>query len=370
MSNPAILYNGQTIDLAKMPRSFQQSLGPPRQVRQGVGGLNEIVTEPRVVNHVVAEWLIDDATLRRSLGNWWQWAQRGGAFQFAIDAAKVVDTTVSVAAVAADTILWVNNPAGIAAAGVYRILDGEKHQLVTVDSISADKVTLSSGLLWAVGVDAVFRDEYYFPGYIPEDSEDPIQTVDIDESQGTWPPVRFVFGLRLREDISQESTMLLKVLAANESGSDVNTAQDWFPSLGDVSVSANTTYLFDGELRISRSAGTTSHTTGILFGGTATLTGIKYKAFCNTGDTVANIAENGISGEAATVIVLKAASTSATEQISIRVSGVVRINAAGTFIPQFQYSAAPGGAPSVLANSYFKMVPVGSGSFASQGTWA
>jgi len=369
MSNPALLYNGQTIDLGKMPRRYQASMGPPRTVRLGVGGSNEIVTEPRVVHQIVAEWLIDTAALKLALENWWQWAQRGGSFQFAMDASDVVDTTVAVAAAAGDTVVWVNSPSGIAA-GTYRIIDGENHQTVTVSSISADKVTLSTGLLWAVGVDAIFRDEYYLPGFIPDGTAYPFQVLSPDEGQIAWPPTRAIFTLQLREDISQESTMLLKVLAANETGSDVNTAQDWFPSNGDVSVAANTTYLLEGELRLSRSAGTTSHTTGILFGGTATLTGIKYKALCNTGDTVANIAENGISGEVATVIVLKAASTSATEQISIRVTGVVRINAAGTFIPQFQYSAAPGGAPSVLANSYFKLVPLGSGSFTAQGTWA
>lgn len=181
-------------------------------------------------------------------------------------------------------------------------------------------------------------------------------------------------------DITKRSTLanlvsgitdrLFKVLSGNASGTDVNTAQPWFPSAGGVAVSSSTTYFFEGYLRTSRSAGTTSHTTSLLFGGTATLTGIAYRINVNTGDTVANAAQNHVAAEVATATVVKAASTSATEQISIFVTGVVRVNAGGTLIPQFQYSAAPGGAPSILANSYFLLQPIGSSSVTSLGTWS
>jgi hypothetical protein len=50
--------------------------------------------------------------------------------------------------------------------------------------------------------------------------------------------------------------------------------------------------------------------------------------------------------------------------------GIVRINAAGTFIPQFQYSAAPGGAPTIQQNTFFMLRKLGSGSATTQGTWA
>ena len=162
---------------------------------------------------------------------------------------------------------------------------------------------------------------------------------------------------------------LFRALSANDTGTNVNTAQPWFPTTGAVAVEASTTYFFRGYLRTSRSAGTTSHTTGLLFGGTATLTSISYRAMCNTGDVVTNAALNATSMEVATNTTVKAASTSATEQIAVYVEGIVRINAAGTFIPQFQYSSAPGGAPSILANSYFQMYPIGSNVATSQGTW-
>jgi hypothetical protein len=164
--------------------------------------------------------------------------------------------------------------------------------------------------------------------------------------------------------------MLFKVLTANEAGGNVNTAQPWFPTGGAVSVEADTTYFFEGVMWISRSAGANSHTTGLLFGGTATLTSIMYAAQCGEGDVAAIGDSDIVTANVATLTNIKAASTSTTEQIKVTVQGTVRINAAGTFIPQFQYSAAPGGAPSILANTYFQLTKIGSGTVATQGTWA
>lgn len=91
---------------------------------------------------------------------------------------------------------------------------------------------------------------------------------------------------------------------------------------------------------------------------------------CKTGDTNALAAPNWIMGLAATEVVVKAASTATTEQIMILIKGVLRTSAGGTFIPQFKYSAAPGGAPTVRRNSYFRLTPVGVNTTASFGTWA
>ena len=163
---------------------------------------------------------------------------------------------------------------------------------------------------------------------------------------------------------------LFKILASGVAGADSNSAQPWFPSAGAVTVASDKSYMFEGFLHLVRSAGSTSHTTGILFGGTATLTGIRYLAMCKEGDANDLQDISGFVGAAATELVVKAASTSTTENAIIRVTGVVRINAGGTFIPQFKYSAAPGGAPTVQTNSFFRMVPLGSGSVTEKGTWA
>ena len=163
---------------------------------------------------------------------------------------------------------------------------------------------------------------------------------------------------------------LFKVLTAGEAGQNVNTAQPWFPTAGAVTVAASTTYAFEGLLHTIRTAGVVSHTTSLLFGGTATLTSLRYEAFVKTGDVAANGACNASIIAVATAFVVKAASVSASENVAVYVRGTIRINAGGTLIPQFIYSAAPGGAPTVQADSFFYLNKLGSDVVASQGTWA
>ena len=158
-------------------------------------------------------------------------------------------------------------------------------------------------------------------------------------------------------------------LDVSQTGTNGLAAQNWFPTLGAAQVEAGVVYDFYGLLNLTRSAGVTSHTTSLLFAGTATLTYILWRASCNTGDTLANAAQNHAAGRSAAAVVVKAASTSATEEISLLVQGSVKINAAGTFIPQFQYSAAPGGAPTIQPGSFFQLTKKGSG-FNQKGTWA
>lgn len=158
------------------------------------------------------------------------------------------------------------------------------------------------------------------------------------------------------------------VLTADLAKANVATAQAWFGAgADDFALSAATSYDFEGVLSLNRAAGTTSHTTAILFGGTATLTSIGYLAQVTnpTGNVLANVQQ--IQGAAATPLVITAANAVATENVHVLVKGVVRCNAAGTFIPQFIFSAAPGGAPTVRANSYFRLYPVGSNSVAAIG---
>ena len=165
-------------------------------------------------------------------------------------------------------------------------------------------------------------------------------------------------------------------LAAAQTGQNVNTVQPWLVgapfTAGNITLPAGTLYKFEGELILSRTAGTTSHTTGILFGGTATITSIAYTTDVNTNNTslatLAAATTNRVG--VATLNTLTAANTSATEQIQIRVKGTVRINAGGTFIPQFQYSAAPGGAPTIGIGTFFELIPLGANTDVSAGNWA
>lgn len=167
------------------------------------------------------------------------------------------------------------------------------------------------------------------------------------------------------ELLNPSNGALYKSLAADDTGGqNVNTAQPWFPTSGAVAVAAGT-YRFRGQLHLSRAAGATSHTTATLFGGTATYT-LDYLARAKEGDANDLQDLSAFRAVAATALVVKAASTSTTEQVLIEVEGVLVVTVAGTLIPQFIYSAAPGGAPTVKRGSFFELTPV----INPQGVWS
>ena len=180
--------------------------------------------------------------------------------------------------------------------------------------------------------------------------------------------IEYLGWFQLEAAASGFGDVLERRLDAAGTGQNIATVQPWFPTTGAVAVEAGVVYHMTGMLSLTRSAGVTSHTTSIGFGGTATITGILWSVLVNTGDVLTNIAANHTALKAVTSTVVKAASTSATEEIMVRLDGSVKINAVGTFIPQFTYSAIPGGAPTVNIGSYFRLTKKGAG-FNTKGTW-
>ena len=128
----------------------------------------------------------------------------------------------------------------------------------------------------------------------------------------------------------------------------------------------------------SKSAGTTSHSFSIGFGGTATINNIAYENALNynnsaffTGNntTAANAYMNFVQTASASSLVQGL--TSAAIYFSAVYKGTISINAGGTFIPQYTLSAAPGGAYTTAAGSYIRIAPLSaSGANTNVGTWA
>lgn len=174
-------------------------------------------------------------------------------------------------------------------------------------------------------------------------------------------------GTKLRVARTSDTT-LYKVLDADDTGgTNVNTAQPWFPTTGTVTLPIGDWFV-DAFLWLSRAAGNTSHTTSLVFAGGATYT-IDWSALVNNTDAASAGAANSVAAAVATATVIKAASTSTTEQILVHLRGVIRVTVAGTFIPQFIYSVAPGGAPTVKRGSFIRLTPR-PGVLASVGAWA
>lgn len=167
------------------------------------------------------------------------------------------------------------------------------------------------------------------------------------------------------------TTKQITTVTADWNGTNVNTAQPVFNTTEDVlTLAANTTYRFRAMYWITRAAGTTAHTTGVLFGGTATFTSIAYMATAiNPTGTVLGTPQM-IPASAASTLVVTASNSSATENLYILLEGIIRIANAGTIIPQFIYSVAPGGVPTIKANSFFEIWPVGIDTVKAVGNWS
>ena len=162
-------------------------------------------------------------------------------------------------------------------------------------------------------------------------------------------------------------------LESNLAGANVSTVQSVFNV--SVTLSTSTVYAFEYVIALSKAAGTTSHTISIGFGGSATVNNIGYSiieksnstSFTNlsTSDTVQAFIQT------ASATVMSGAVTSAAQFFMQNIKGIVSINGGGTFTPQYTLSAAPGGAYSTLAGSYFLIYPIGaSGANISVGAWA
>jgi hypothetical protein len=154
-------------------------------------------------------------------------------------------------------------------------------------------------------------------------------------------------------------------------GANVATAQNVFGV--SVTLSTSTVYAFEGIYLFTKIAGATSHTVGTGFGGSATLNNIGYSSqgVLSSTNPISTSNFGDFLGTTATATAVTGALGSATAYAILKVKGTVSINGGGTFTPQYILSAAPGGAYSTVAGSYFLIYPIGaSGANISVGAWA
>jgi len=165
------------------------------------------------------------------------------------------------------------------------------------------------------------------------------------------------------------SASFVRCLIANNTLSDTDSAQNVFSSPASITLAAGTSYDFEASYIITRSAGAISHTVGVLFALSGTLTSIAYTA--ETTSSAGNVLTpaNRIYATAATAVTVTGASSATNENITIYLRGIVRTNSSGTITPQVIYSAAPGGQPTVLENSFIRFTPIGDSTVASVGDW-
>lgn len=165
--------------------------------------------------------------------------------------------------------------------------------------------------------------------------------------------------------------LFFRLDAANV-GANGTSAQNVLPV--NVTLDAGTQYEYELVYSLLKTAGATSHNVRSFFGGTATLNnayrsimsssavGSTFNSLLGALGHTTNFAENvNVSGT------LAAASTA----VHVIENGTFSVDAAGTVIPQYILSAAPGGAYSVVAGAYFRLRPLGAeNANITQGTWA
>jgi hypothetical protein len=169
-------------------------------------------------------------------------------------------------------------------------------------------------------------------------------------------------------------TEYLVALASNYTANDNASAQKVFnvPADGAIAILANTTYMIEGLYIIAPAINFNAESLQTLFAlsGGATLTSIRYVADVSTGLANASTAMKRTQiATAGAVTVTDAAPGGAATNFVVQVRGVIRTNTAGTLTPQFQFTGTPGSAPVVQANSFFRLVPVGTGSVTTIGAW-
>jgi hypothetical protein len=170
---------------------------------------------------------------------------------------------------------------------------------------------------------------------------------------------------------SQRGVALTEQFVINSSDTTLTNgtgAQSIFAAANDtLTVLGSTTYEFEAQYYLT--TGATTHTTATLFGGTATLTSIGYMAelWSVTDGTISTTAPSILRVAVGTSTVLNATSTATGTMI--RLNGIVRVNAAGTFIPQIAFSADPTGTLLGKTNSYFRLRPLGTNTVTNIGPW-
>jgi len=164
------------------------------------------------------------------------------------------------------------------------------------------------------------------------------------------------------------------LLQTGYTGQNATGAQSVFGLPNGVTLAGNTIYQFEGMYALSKSVGTTSAYINLGFGGTATLNNIAYVVSYDFNNTsFINEVGSGFMPfiQTASLTQTSFASTTAAVFYKAIVKGTVSVNAGGTFLPQYSLSAAPGGAYTTAAGSYFKIAPLGAaGSNISNGTWS
>jgi hypothetical protein len=163
-----------------------------------------------------------------------------------------------------------------------------------------------------------------------------------------------------------------RVLAQNTSAQAVFSS----PTNGTITLPAAMTYDMEAVYYITNTAApSAAHSISVLFAITGSLTSINYMADVSASSGTPTAGATAVyrnMGTAATAVQITPTGTTVGNEVTvIHIRGVVRTGTAGDFVPQIQYNTnAPGGTSTVLVNSFFRLIPLGSSTVESVGRWS
>lgn len=155
-------------------------------------------------------------------------------------------------------------------------------------------------------------------------------------------------------------------------GVDATGAQNLFPQ--NVTLLAGTQYQYELIYSLEKTAGVVSHTLSVFWGGTATFNNFRRNLITTSviaGGYAGALASFGADSAPATPVNASGTINFADARVHMRETGTFSVNAGGTVIPQYQLSAAPGGAYSTTIGAFFRLRRIGaSGANIAIGPWA
>ena len=204
MGFPAIYYNSKTLNFpygayriqADSPRVAALAMAASR-----IESNLNVAADVRV--SAAFRWLenanASNAALKRNLYQWFEWATQGRPWQFAMDSAKTVNTTLAQGANAGDTQVIVTSAAGIVANDQFILRSTTQLALVKVTGVAGTTLTIADTLDFAFVAGSRFRHEQYWPARLSAATKHQAQKYHAVQER---PPLHYDVELDFVEDVN------------------------------------------------------------------------------------------------------------------------------------------------------------------------
>ena len=168
MADPRITYNSVNIDLKMGRTGLKQTPKQERFQNDASSGKIETI-------NLFGRWEYSfDAYFSQAvyytLWAWWSWARQGKEWSFALDSAKLGNTTLDAAAAAGQKVIPVTATTTFATGDVCLIKavdNDDEFELITINTISAGvSVAAVSNLVYSYTSSDILRYKDYFPAVV------------------------------------------------------------------------------------------------------------------------------------------------------------------------------------------------------------